>query len=50
MPPLNNASLGSRTNGVDKASSAGRLGWLLGCWASSPGCSGVGGEGEVGIG
>ena len=50
VSPLSNASVGSRTKGVGEALSTGRLGWSLRGWVSSPGCSGVGGEGEVGIG
>ena len=50
VSPLSNASVGSRTKGAGKALFTGRLGWLLAGWVSSPDCSGVGGEGELGIG
>ena len=50
VSPLSNASVGSGTNGVGEALSSVGLGWLLVGWVSSLGCSGVGSEGEVGIG
>ena len=50
VSPLSNASVGSSTNHAVEALSTGTLGWSLEGWVSSPGCSGVGGEGEVGIG
>lgn len=49
VSPLSNTSVGSRTKGGGEVLSSGRLGWSLGCWASSPGSSGVGGEEGVGI-
>ena len=50
VSPLSNAPVGSWTKGAGKALSTGRLGWLLAGSVSSPDCSGVGGDGELGIG